>query len=237
MGAGGSGRCSIDSTTVAGAAPASNRLPIIPTLTRRDHLAARATYGRAGRLSSQSLSSGAMIRRLAIMLASLTFVPGTGLAEQVERYDYWAPQRQMIRHGQQALMMCNGLFTSHRTLEQVFAQELAFLPQPVGTPTGGDYVVDRVRRTVAVGAVSGPTPVMRAAFRDGVGCVILAPDQGFEAIDELPSLAMPPPPGIPRRSPGRTATSSRIPSCRQASMQRRSRRRPTGPLIASRRNR
>jgi len=138
-----------------------------------------------------------MIRRLAIMLASLTFVPGTGSAEQVERYDYWAPQRQMIRHGQQALMMCNGLFTSNRTLEQVFAQELAFLPQPVGTPTGGDYAVDRVRRTVAVGAVSGATPVMRAAFRDGVGCVILAPDQGFEPIDQLPSLVMSPPPGNP----------------------------------------
>jgi len=90
--------------------------------------------------------------------------------------------------------MCNGLFTSNRTLEQVFDQELAFLRQPVGTARGGDYEVDWDRRAVAIGAAGG-TPVMRAAFREGLGCVILAPDQGFEAIDSLPQLALAPPPG------------------------------------------
>ena len=38
---------------------------------------------------------------------------------------------------------------------------------------------------------------MRAAFREGVGCVILAPDQTFEAIDSLPTLDLPYPPGDP----------------------------------------
>ena len=116
--------------------------------------------------------------------------------QQVERYDYWRFNRDMIRNGQQAVFMCNGLFTSNRTIEQVFAQELAFLPQPVGTPRGGDYVVDEARRAVAVGAPGG-TPTMRAVFREGFGCVIMAPDQTFEDIESLPILEVAPPPGDP----------------------------------------
>jgi CubicO group peptidase (beta-lactamase class C family) len=93
-------------------------------------------------------------------------------------------------------MMCNGLFTSNRTVEQVFAQELKFLPEPVGTAAGGDYVVDRARKAVAIGK-PGSAPVMRAAFREGLGCIILAPDQTFDDIDRLPSLSLPAPSGDP----------------------------------------
>ncbi|GIT15337.1 MAG: hypothetical protein CM1200mP36_10930 [Gammaproteobacteria bacterium] len=42
---------------------------------------------------------------------------------------------------------------------------------------------------------------MRAAFREGLGCVIMAPDQTFEDIDSLPELTMAPPPGNPRTIP------------------------------------
>jgi CubicO group peptidase (beta-lactamase class C family) len=42
---------------------------------------------------------------------------------------------------------------------------------------------------------------MRAAFREGIGCVIMAPDQTFEDIDSLPVLEMPPPPGNPAEIP------------------------------------
>ncbi len=117
-------------------------------------------------------------------------------SQQKETYDYWQHQRQMVRHGQQAIFQCNGLFTSNRTLEQVFAQELAFLPEPVGTAAGGDYEVDYDRKAVAIGAGHG-TPKMRAAFREGIGCVILAPDQTLDDIDGLPVLDLAPPPGDP----------------------------------------
>ena len=117
-------------------------------------------------------------------------------AQQEERYDYWHVNREMIRYGQQAILMCNGLFTSHRTLEEVFAQELAFLPRPVGTAQGGDYIVDSPRRAVTVGAPGGPFQ-MRAAFREGIGCVVLAPDQTLDDIESLPRLVLPPPPGDP----------------------------------------
>lgn len=114
-----------------------------------------------------------------------------------QNYDYWAPQRDMIRYGQQAIFMCNGLFTSNRTLEQVFAHELKFLPQPVGTAQGGDYVVDKARKAVAIGKPGGATPVMRAAFREGIGCVILSPNQTLDDIEKLPKVTMPPVAGDP----------------------------------------
>jgi CubicO group peptidase (beta-lactamase class C family) len=61
-------------------------------------------------------------------------------------------------------------------------------------------VIDRDLRAVAIGD-SATGPVMRAAFRDGIGCVIMAPDQSFDDIDALPILDMPPPPGDPATLP------------------------------------
>src|SRR5690606_8716410 len=105
-----------------------------------------------------------------------------------------------IQRGQQAIMMCNGLFTSNRTIEQVFAQELAYLREPVGTAAGGDYEIDRQRRAVAIGKPESG-PVMRAAFREGIGCVIMAPDQTFDAMGSLPGLDIPAPEGDPATTP------------------------------------
>lgn len=124
----------------------------------------------------------------------------TAMAQQPSAFDYWQYNREMIRRGQQAVLMCNGLFTSHRTLEHVFAQELAFLPEPTGTAAGGAYVVDREHRAVAIGRPDG-IPVMRAAFREGIGCIVLAPGQTFADIDSLPALHAPPPQADPATTP------------------------------------
>jgi len=138
------------------------------------------------------------MKRTALFVAIAAAMPSVLSAQQQDTYDYWRPQRDMIRYGQQAILMCNGLFTGERTLEQVFDQELAFLSQPVGTPRGGDYLVDWDRQAVAIGA-SGGTPIMRAAFREGIGCVIMSPDQTFEDIDDLPELVMAAPDGDPQQ--------------------------------------
>ena len=90
-----------------------------------------------------------MKRRLAALVALPLLLSAPAGAQQEESYDYWQFNRKIVRYGQQAVMMCNGLFTSNRTLEQVFEQELAFIPEPVGTARGGDYVVDWERRAVA----------------------------------------------------------------------------------------
>ncbi len=96
----------------------------------------------------------------------------------------------MIQRGVQAVLMCNGLFTSHRSMDQVFSQELSYLPEPIGTANGGDYRVDRDHRAIEIGnADTGP--VMRAVFRKGIGCVVMAPDQGMDEIDALPLIDSP----------------------------------------------
>jgi len=133
--------------------------------------------------------------RLALALA--VSLPSIAAAQQRSQgFDYYAPQREMIQRGVQAILQCNGLFTSNRTLDQVFDQELAYLREPIGTAQGGDYVVDRERKAVAIGA-PGAIPVMRAVFREGIGCVVMAPDQTFDDIDELPVFREPPLPGDP----------------------------------------
>jgi CubicO group peptidase (beta-lactamase class C family) len=131
-----------------------------------------------------------------ILLLSLLLATCASQAQQVDDFDYFAADRTLIRNGVQAVLMCNGLFTSGRTLEQVFKQELAYLSNPVGTLDGGEYVIEEKLKAVAIG---GPEsgPVMRAAFREGIGCVIMAPNQGFDEIDSLPVLKLPYPPGDP----------------------------------------
>jgi CubicO group peptidase (beta-lactamase class C family) len=138
--------------------------------------------------------------RFVSVLALALAIPLTAGAQQGESYDYWRFNRDVVQHGVQAVLTCNGLFTSNRTLEQVFDQELAYVRQPVGTARGGDYEVDWERRAVAIGAPGG-TPVMRAAFREGLGCVVMAPDQTFEDIEALPILEVDPPDGDPATIP------------------------------------
>jgi hypothetical protein len=135
-----------------------------------------------------------MMKRFILPLALL--VPCVCQAQQTDDFDYFAANRSMIRNGVQAVLMCNGLFTSGRTLGQVFQQELAYLPEPVGTVDGGEYTIRPELKAVAVG---GPESgqVIRAVFREGIGCVVMAPDQGFDEIDSLPVLELPYPAAAP----------------------------------------
>ena len=140
------------------------------------------------------------MKKFFILLLATIFSIFSATAQQQETYDYTRFNRDMVQQGVQAILMCNGLFTSNRSLELVFEQELAYLPQPIGTVKGGDYQIDWERKTVAIG-VPGGIPVMRAAFRKGLGCVILAPDQTFEELDDLPILDTPPLGGNPATIP------------------------------------
>ena len=129
------------------------------------------------------------------LLLTLPLMLSQSFAQQSNDFDYFEANRIMIRNGAQALITCNGLFTSNRTLEQVLGQELNIIDDPVG-----DYVVDTELQTVAVGGGDSGT-VMRAAFRDGIGCVVMSPDQGFDEIDSLPTLNLPYPDMDPATTP------------------------------------
>lgn len=131
------------------------------------------------------------------LLLGVTAVVGAGSvsAAQEERFDYFSENRTLVRNGVQAIMMCNGLFTSRRNLDQIFRNELAYLRDPdfgdpVGSADGGEYEVDESRQAVAVGgAEAGPRVI--AAFREGIGCIVMPPDQDFDDIDALPRLSLP----------------------------------------------
>jgi hypothetical protein len=159
------------------------------------------------------------LRLLLVLPLSLS----PAIAQQPDDFDYFQANRIMIRNGVQALITCNGLFTSNRTLERVFDQELAILEEPVGSPRGGDYVIDNEGRTIAVGG-NESGPVMRAAYREGVGCVLMSPDQSFDDIDSLPTLDLP-------------ATLSRTRGCPPGSTPGRSSRPASGLLTDRIRNR
>ncbi|HEX7061291.1 MAG TPA: serine hydrolase [Woeseiaceae bacterium] len=137
-----------------------------------------------------------MKRRLISLAVLISLWPLVSSAD----YDYFAASRETIRRGVQAMLMCNGLFTSERTLEQVFDQELAYLEHPIGTAEGGAYTVRRDLRGVAVGTPDDP-PVLRAVFREGLGCVVMAPDQDWGDVEALPQLELPPPEGDPAEIP------------------------------------
>ena len=140
------------------------------------------------------------MKKVLLVLGLFGFAAGNLAAQPQDNYDYYAFNREIIQRGVQAILQCNGLFTSNRSLEQVFDQELAYLNQPIGTAKGGDYQVDWERKTVAIGS-PGTAPVMRAVYREGLGCIILAPDQTFEDIPQLPRLDLDPLPGDPANIP------------------------------------
>ena len=91
-------------------------------------------------------------------------------ADQTAGYDYFSGNRDMIRNGVQAVLMCNGLFTSNRSREQVFEQELAYMVKfggAVGDVSAGAYKVNRADRWVMVGGGESGTAI-RAVFRTGL---------------------------------------------------------------------
>jgi CubicO group peptidase (beta-lactamase class C family) len=114
-------------------------------------------------------------------------------------YDYDQHKRQLIRNGVEAVLACNGLYTSGRSLEQVQRQELAYLQRFEGRTVAGDLTVHPEQQAVSVR--SPGQPVLSAAFRPGIGCVVMAPDAPLQAIADLPALVQPPPPGDPATLP------------------------------------
>lgn len=103
-------------------------------------------------------------------------------------YAYQAAGRQLVRNGVQAVITCNGLFTSQRSLEQVFAQELAYLgDRRLGDASGGNYRVSSEEQWVEVGG-GDDGPAIIAAFRTGIGCVVMAPGMTSADIPTLPQI-------------------------------------------------
>ena len=136
-----------------------------------------------------NISKSASVSGVCFLILSL--LGSSALAQQTQKaeFDYFSDNRNMIRNGVQSVLTCNGLFTSNRTLEQVFNQELAYLKNPVGNAKSGNYSVDHNTRSVSVGGKQDGVQIT-AAFREGIGCVVMAPDQTLNDIALLPKVAL-----------------------------------------------
>jgi CubicO group peptidase (beta-lactamase class C family) len=134
-------------------------------------------------------------------IVSLILWAAAGSGQQTStRFDFHASTEALINNGMQALLTCNGLFVSNRTLDQLYGAELKLDLMPLAPPN--EINIDRERKTVAVGqSGNGLAPVMRAAHREGLGCVVLGPEQTFADLDNLPILKMPAPDGDASRLP------------------------------------
>ena len=65
------------------------------------------------------------LRTIVVILVALSMLgPRIAEAQQKDQYDYHQSTGMLITMGTQSLMICNGLFVSNRTLEQIYEQEL-----------------------------------------------------------------------------------------------------------------
>jgi len=140
---------------------------------------------------------------LALLCALVLAVPVLSAAAQGS-YGYHGATMEVTWRGTQALKLCNGLFVSNRTLDQIYAQEMVN-PRPEKTvPMPLDRVeIDYKLKAVGIGVgdSNDPVPVMRAAYREGIGCVVMGIEQTFADIDKLPKLVMAPLAGDPATIP------------------------------------
>lgn len=141
------------------------------------------------------------MRGLLLSLSAVLCLCSQAFAQsETDQFDYFSDNRDMIRNGVQAVLTCNGLFTSNRSIEQVFDQELAYLKEKVGNAKEGDYVIDYESKIVSVGGGEHGVGIS-AVFRQGIGCVVMAPDQSNSDIAKLPSVKIPQPKYSPAETP------------------------------------
>ncbi len=144
------------------------------------------------------MTSDALPVRIGLVGLVFALLCPWGLQAQSD-YDVHQFTTEMVWRGDQALTLCNGLFVSHRTPDQVRAQELTSLLygnrgglRPYEPMPFDQVSLDYDRRTVAVGIGAPSTaPVMRAAYREGLGCVMMGPEQDFSDVGRLPELRLP----------------------------------------------
>ncbi|HSW29780.1 MAG TPA: serine hydrolase [Longimicrobiales bacterium] len=143
------------------------------------------------------------------LLAALLAYAWAGPLAAQSGYDYHQFTTELVWRGDQALTLCNGLWVSKRPLEAVYRDELQSLlyghrggERPYAPMAPDRVSIDHRAKTVAVGiGLTETAPVMRAAYREGVGCVVLAPDQTFDDVASLPELRLPPVEGDAARIP------------------------------------
>ena len=143
-----------------------------------------------------------MLQRLTFifLVFALGLLPAAAQAILEETYNYDDASEQLIWRGVKTLMMCNGVFVSNRTPDQVMADEWAYTRGRPGSYDNDGYGIDMTARMVTMGGRFG-VPAMKAVHREGYGCIIMEPGQPDEAAADFPILDLQSPPGDPANIP------------------------------------
>lgn len=150
------------------------------------------------------------IKRVPIcLILCCALLLGMSFSSYAQEYEagewgYYGATKELVYRGAQALILCTGVFISNRTLDQIYEYEFN---NPMTYPTEPmdkeriviDYELEAV--AIGVGDPNDPIPAMRAARREGLGCIIMGVDQTFDDIDDLPIMDLPPLPGDPETIP------------------------------------
>lgn len=104
----------------------------------------------------------ALIKRMALGLAALSFFPGIINAGELPQYAK-VPKITAVAAAYKAKILCSAVFVSKRNPSDVQQQELKDLPFPAK--------IDEQNKTVTV-AVGMGMPDQIAIFRDGLGCTV-----------------------------------------------------------------
>ena len=140
---------------------------------------------------------------LTLLFALLLGVPLLCAAAQGS-FGYHGATLEVAWRGEQAHKLCSALFVSNRTLDQYYAYEMKNARALPNVPMKLDRIeIDYKLKAVAVGVGNSedPVPIMRAAYREGLGCMVMGLEQTFADIDKLPKLEMAPLPGDPATIP------------------------------------
>jgi hypothetical protein len=81
------------------------------------------------------------------------------------QYDYHRTTGEIVWRGTQALKLCNGLFVSNRTVDQIYAQEFAGMAEPMPRAR---VEVESERKTVAIGVPASARAGSSGELRRGL---------------------------------------------------------------------
>ena len=129
----------------------------------------------------------------ALVMGVISAAAGMAATEADEEY-----LRHVYSAGHKALFMCSGVFVAGRTPEQIRANEFAYAADMFDAPADAepDY-----RTKTAVGTALGGEIRRMAAYREGLGCTLLAPGAGTDDAAKLPKANIPRAAGDPARIP------------------------------------
>ena len=140
--------------------------------------------------------------KLLLALAGSVVLLAAGLAATLGFSVFTSPSETFQRHvysaGHKALFMCSGVFVAGRDPEDILRWEIKYAAPFLNAP--GTATVDYESRS-AVGTTARGLIRRRAAFREGLGCSLMAPGSGADDVDGLPRVEIPKSPDDPARIP------------------------------------